>query len=63
MQDEVSHMLHHIAARADSAGHVLLEGDEIGFASSEEGKRWLEEIDAGKRLYKLTREAQRRCAL
>ena len=56
-------ILHDIAARADHAGHVLLESAEIAFASSPEGKRWLEPVDVEKRLHKLTPEARQQIAL
>jgi hypothetical protein len=58
-----SEILHRIAARADSAGHVILEEAEVAFAQSGPGGQWLEPIDAGKRLYKLTPIAQQRQAL
>jgi hypothetical protein len=56
-------ILYDIAARANHAGHVLLEGAEIAFACSPEGKCWLERVDVEKRLYKLTPAARQQIAL
>ena len=63
MTDPVVQILQRIAARADHAGHVLLEADEIAFAATDAGKRYLVEVDAAKRLYKLTYEARNRGGL
>ena len=61
MTEDVAKLLHRIAARADHVGHVLLlYEDEIAFALSEEGERWILPIDPAKRLYRLTDDARQR---
>jgi len=55
--------LHEVAARADHVGHVILEDAEVRFAWSDESRRWLEPIDPGKRLFKLTPEAHQQLAM
>ena len=62
LNDTSRRMLHAIVLRADHAGHVLLEADEEAFAKSDKGRRWLEPIDAEKRLYKVTDEARQQLA-
>ena len=64
MEDDTTRRtLHDIAARADHAGHVILESDELGFANSGEGRRWLQPLDPDKRLYKLNPEAAQQVAM
>ena len=63
MNDELMHLLHDIAFRSDHAGHVLLEPDEIEFARSELGRRYFEEVDVAKRLYRLTYAARQDAGL
>jgi len=41
---------------------VLLEAREEAFARSDKGGRWLQPIDAEKRLYKVTEEARQQLA-
>jgi hypothetical protein len=60
MTDPIMQLLQRIAERSDHAGHVLLEADEIAFAQTAEGRRYLVEVDAAKRLYRLTYEARNR---
>jgi hypothetical protein len=51
-------MLNALGLRADSVGHVILTQDEVRFARSSEGQRWLQPIDADMSLYKLTQQAK-----
>ena len=63
MFDVVPHLLHEIGARADHVGHVLLEPEEIVFAGSKLGTRFLVPINPERRLYKPTRKAREQLAI
>lgn len=56
--DATRRMLHDIVGRADHVGHVILEGEELAFARTREGAKWLEPIDPGRHLYKVAKAAR-----
>ena len=63
VDEQLRHLLHDIALRSDHVGHVLLQPEEIEFARSELGRRYFEEVDAAKRLYRLTYAARQDAGL